>query len=91
MRNAVILVLQLRGVATEAIKNMVLAGVGKLIIVDHENITEEDLGCCFFFRDEDVGQKVRTLQFFYPGHLMAICRDIFVRRDLMSPNRESKV
>jgi len=61
MRNAVILVLQLRGVATETIKNVVLAGIGKLIVVDHEDVKEEDLGCSFFFRDEDVGQKVSEL------------------------------
>jgi ubiquitin-like 1-activating enzyme E1 A len=62
MRNATILVIRLRGVATEAIKNMVLAGTGKLIIMDSDNVTEEDLGTGFFFRDEDVGQKVRGLQ-----------------------------
>jgi len=59
MRNATILVVRLKGTATEAIKNMVLAGIGKLIIVDNEEVTEEDLGVGFFFRDEDVGKKVR--------------------------------
>lgn len=58
MRNATILVVRLRGVATEAIKNMVLAGIGKLMIVDDEVVTEEDLGAGFFFRDEDVGKNV---------------------------------
>lgn len=62
MRNATILVVRLRGVATEAIKNMVLAGTGKLIIMDSDTISEEDLGAGFFFRDEDVGQKVRGFQ-----------------------------
>ncbi|KAM6494176.1 hypothetical protein JOM56_010537 [Amanita muscaria] len=57
MRNATILVVRLRGVATEAIKNMVLAGIGKLIVVDSEEVTEEDLGAGFFFRDEDVGKN----------------------------------
>ncbi|TFK73600.1 hypothetical protein BDN72DRAFT_886742 [Pluteus cervinus] len=57
MRNATILVFRLRGTATEAIKNMVLAGIGKLIIVDDAEVTEEDLGAGFFFRDEDVGKK----------------------------------
>lgn len=59
MRNATILVVNLRGVATEAIKNIVLAGVGKLIVVDGEKVAPEDLGAGFFFRDEDVGTKVR--------------------------------
>ena len=58
MRNATILVVRLRGVATEAIKNMVLAGIGKLVILDGEAVAEEDLGAGFFFRDEDVGKKV---------------------------------
>lgn len=58
MRNATILVMGLKGVATEAIKNIVLAGIGKLIMVDGEDVSEEDLGAGFFFRDEDVGSKV---------------------------------
>lgn len=58
MRNATILIVNLKGVATEAIKNIVLAGVGKLVILDGENVAEEDLGAGFFFRDEDVGRKV---------------------------------
>lgn len=58
MRNATILMIRLRGVATEAIKNIVLAGIGKLIIADGDNVSEEDLGAGFFFRDEDVGKNV---------------------------------
>ena len=61
MRNATILVFRLKGVATETIKNIVLAGIGKLIVVDVENVSEEDLGAGFFFRDEDVGKKVRVV------------------------------
>jgi hypothetical protein len=59
MRNATILVVNLRGVATETIKNIVLAGIGKLIMWDCEDVAAEDLGVGFFFRDEDVGKKVR--------------------------------
>ncbi|KAF8630968.1 hypothetical protein AX17_005324 [Amanita inopinata Kibby_2008] len=57
MRNATVLMIRLRGIATEAIKNMVLAGIGKLIIVDGEEVSEEDLGAGFFFRDDDVGKN----------------------------------
>jgi ubiquitin-like 1-activating enzyme E1 A len=63
MRNATVLVVNLRGVATEAIKNVVLAGIGKLLIVDGGSVSEEDLGAGFFFRDEDVGLKVRIITF----------------------------
>ena len=63
MRNATILVMGLRGIATETIKNIVLAGIGKLIMVDGEDVSEEDLGAGFFFRDEDVGKKVGSFTF----------------------------
>jgi len=33
--------------------------VGKLIMADNEDVKEEDLGTGFFFRDGDVGRKVR--------------------------------
>lgn len=58
MRNATILIVRLRGTATEAIKNIVLAGIGKLVIVDTDQVSDEDLGTGFFFRDDDVGKKV---------------------------------
>ncbi|KAJ6619532.1 hypothetical protein B0H10DRAFT_2026134 [Mycena sp. CBHHK59/15] len=57
MRNATILVVRLKGTATEVIKNIVLSGIGKLVIMDGEDVVEEDLGSGFFFRDEDVGKK----------------------------------
>ena len=61
MRNATILVVRLKGVATEAIKNIVLAGIGKLVVVDADDVAEQDLGASFFFRDDDVGKKVRVI------------------------------
>ncbi|EEB90959.1 hypothetical protein MPER_10762 [Moniliophthora perniciosa FA553] len=62
MRNATILVVRMKGTATETIKNIVLAGIGTLIIVDGDDVTEEDLGAGFFFRDEDVGKKASFFQ-----------------------------
>src|SRR6267154_908467 len=75
MRNATILVIRLRGTATEAIKNIVLAGIGKLVIFDPEEVTEEDLGASFFFRDEDVGKKVPQSSFalrMFGGYLSVV-------------------
>lgn len=60
MRNATIVVYTLKGIATETIKNIVLAGIGKLVVVDTQDVAPEDLGAGFFFRDDDVGKKVRT-------------------------------
>lgn len=58
MRSASVLVVTLRGLATEVCKNIVLAGIGRLTILDDKDITEEDLGCGFFFREAEVGTKV---------------------------------
>jgi ubiquitin-like 1-activating enzyme E1 A len=60
MRNATVLVIRLRGVATETIKNIVLAGIGKLIVIDDALVQPEDVGAGFFFRDEDVNVKRRV-------------------------------
>ncbi|KAF8339605.1 uncharacterized protein EI90DRAFT_3144002 [Cantharellus anzutake] len=57
MRNATVVVVNLKGLGTEIIKNIVLAGIGKLIVVDENNVTEEDLGAGFFFTEEDVGKN----------------------------------
>lgn len=56
MRLASVLIITLRGIATEVCKNIVLAGIGKVTILDDTKISEEDLGCGFFFREEDVGK-----------------------------------
>jgi ubiquitin-like 1-activating enzyme E1 A len=61
MRSSTILLLSLRSLAHETIKNLVLAGVGRLIVMDDGKVTEEDLGTGFLFRENDgaVGKDVR--------------------------------
>jgi ubiquitin-like 1-activating enzyme E1 A len=60
MRSSTVLILSLRSLAHEAIKNLVLAGIGRLIVMDGEVVTEEDLGGGFLFREEEgaVGKEV---------------------------------
>lgn len=60
MRSSTILLLSLRSLAHETIKNLVLAGVGRLIVMDDGVVTEEDLGSGFLFRENDgaVGTNV---------------------------------
>lgn len=53
MRSSTVLILSLRSLAHETIKNLVLAGIGRLIIADSDVVTEEDLGSGFLFREED--------------------------------------
>ncbi|WFD19225.1 E1 ubiquitin-activating enzyme [Malassezia caprae] len=70
MRSAHVLLVGLTGVATEVIKNIVLAGIGSLTILDAGMVREEDLSASFFFREADIGaprtaeaplQRVRQL------------------------------
>jgi ubiquitin-like 1-activating enzyme E1 A len=60
MRSSTVLILSLKSVAHEIIKNLVLAGIGRLIVMDDGVVTEDDLGTGFLFREEDgaVGQEV---------------------------------
>ncbi|CDZ97450.1 SMT3/SUMO-activating complex, AOS1/RAD31 component [Phaffia rhodozyma] len=59
MRNSTVLIIGLQSLAAETIKNIVLAGIGRLIIMDSQEVTERDLGAGFLFRERDgvVGQK----------------------------------
>lgn len=45
----------MRALANEIAKNLVLAGIHSLTIVDHELVTENDLGAQFFITEADVG------------------------------------
>ena len=60
MRSSTILLLTLRALSQETIKNLVLAGVGRLIVMDDKEVSEEDLGAGLLFREEegDVGKLV---------------------------------
>ena len=62
MRSSTILVITLRSLAQETIKNLVLSGVGRMIVMDDKEVTEMDLGAGLLFREDDgaVGQKVST-------------------------------
>ncbi|KAJ9112722.1 hypothetical protein QFC22_006224 [Naganishia vaughanmartiniae] len=59
MRSSTILLLTLRALSQETIKNLVLAGVGRLIVMDDQHVSEQDLGAGLLFREEDgdVGKK----------------------------------
>ncbi|PBP28757.1 ThiF family protein [Diplocarpon rosae] len=55
IRNANILLITMKALANEIAKNLVLAGIHSLTIVDHEIITENDLGAQFFITEADIG------------------------------------
>ena len=52
------LLISAKALANEVAKTLVLAGIGSLTIVDHELVTENDLGAQFFVSEEQVGQNV---------------------------------
>ena len=58
IRSANILLISLRALGTEIAKNLTLAGIRSLTIVDDEPVTDEDLGAQYFIREEDVGKPV---------------------------------
>ena len=58
IRSAHILLVSLRALGTEIAKNLVLAGISSLTIIDDETVTEEDLGAQYFLREDDVGKPV---------------------------------
>ncbi|KAF9173730.1 SUMO-activating enzyme subunit 1 [Mortierella sp. AD010] len=57
MRNASILIAGMRALSNEVCKNIILAGVGSITLLEHEDVTEEDLGAQFLLRQEDVGRN----------------------------------
>ncbi|PYI10037.1 SUMO activating enzyme [Aspergillus sclerotiicarbonarius CBS 121057] len=57
LRSANILLITFKALANEVAKNLVLAGIGSFTIIDHELVTEEDLGAQFFIHQEHLGQN----------------------------------
>lgn len=57
IRSANILLIGMTGLGAEIAKNLVLAGVGTLTILDGEVVADHDLGTQFFVSQEQVGQN----------------------------------
>ncbi|KAI8094017.1 hypothetical protein BDF21DRAFT_448309 [Thamnidium elegans] len=52
-----ILIAGVRGLSDEVCKNLALAGVASITLLDHEKVTEEDLGAQFFLTEKNIGQN----------------------------------
>lgn len=50
--------IKLKALGGEVVKNLVLAGIGSLTILDSEVVTEDDLCAQFFVSEEDIGKNV---------------------------------
>lgn len=55
IRNANILLIRMKALANEIAKNLVLAGIWALTVIDHELVSENDLGAQFFISESDIG------------------------------------
>jgi ubiquitin-like 1-activating enzyme E1 A len=55
IRSASILLITLSALSNEIVKNLVLAGIKSITIVDHALVTEADLGAQFFISQSDIG------------------------------------
>lgn len=53
IRNANVLLITMKGLGNEIAKNLVLAGIGSLTIIDHDSVTEADLGAQFLVSQEE--------------------------------------
>lgn len=67
IRSANILLITVKALANEVAKNLVLAGIGSLTIIDHQDVTEEDLGAQFFVSEahnegDVIGKNVSPFQ-----------------------------
>lgn len=58
IQSAHVLLISLRALGTEIAKNLTLAGINSLTIIDDDPVTEEDLGSQYFVREDDVGKPV---------------------------------
>ncbi|KAG9234004.1 hypothetical protein BJ875DRAFT_28307 [Amylocarpus encephaloides] len=57
IRSASILLISLSALSNEIAKNLVLAGIASITVVDHALVTEADLGAQFFLSHDDLGKN----------------------------------
>lgn len=57
IRNASILLITIKGLANEVAKNLTLSGIRSITLLDHEIVTETDLGAQFCISSEDLGKN----------------------------------
>lgn len=61
LRTSNILLINIKALANEIAKNLVLAGIGSLTIIDNEVVRNDDLASQFFVSEEQIGLNVLVL------------------------------
>ncbi|KIW00706.1 uncharacterized protein PV09_07692 [Verruconis gallopava] len=57
IRKANILLVRVKALANEVAKNLVLAGIHSITLIDHEQVTADDLGAQFLINESHIGQN----------------------------------
>lgn len=65
MRKANVLLVTMRALGNEIAKNLVLAGIGSLTVLDSDTVTEADVASGFFVTEEHIGKNVFSTSIFY--------------------------
>ena len=65
MRQAHVLLINVKALGNEVAKNLVLAGIGALTVIDSGMVAEEDVSTQFFVTEEDIGKRVSRLQLIF--------------------------
>jgi ubiquitin-like 1-activating enzyme E1 A len=58
MRKAKVLLITMKALGNEIAKNLVLAGIGSLTVLDPDTVTENDVESQFFVTEEHIGKNV---------------------------------
>jgi molybdopterin/thiamine biosynthesis adenylyltransferase len=58
MRKANILLITMKALGNEVAKNLVLAGIGSLTILDPDVVAQSDVATQFFVMEQDIGKNV---------------------------------
>ena len=61
LRASRVLVAGIKGLGCEVVKNLVLAGINSLTMIDHENLTKEDTDSQFLAPRDKIGSVIVTL------------------------------
>ncbi|CRL02213.1 CLUMA_CG015393, isoform A [Clunio marinus] len=57
LENSQICLVNANALGTEILKGLVLPGIGSFTIIDHNLVTDEDIGCNFFLEPSSLGQS----------------------------------
>ena len=58
IRTANVLLIGMKALANEVVKNLVLAGIGSMTVWDNGIVTDDDLGAQFFISEQHIGLNV---------------------------------